>query len=150
MLSKYREENVVFPIIWNSRYTNMLKRCESWSGLVLTDFLTMLHVLVWLSAAITPRIVGRPTREELKERNILPGGRSHPSLHAAAVSLERAKAADTLNRKIELRPSKEEVIVVEHSSRHDDKINSLNFIRFSCCHPLLALQCWLFLFDPNF
>eukprot|EP00041_Stephanoeca_diplocostata_P027665 m.765731 g.765731 ORF g.765731 m.765731 type:complete len:828 (+) comp23222_c0_seq4:350-2833(+) len=60
--------------------------------------------------AITPRIVGRPTREELKERNILPGGSSHPSLHAAAVSLERAKAADTLNRKIELRPSKEEVV----------------------------------------
>lgn len=44
------------------------------------------------------------------ERNILPGGSSHPALHAGLLSLGRAKVEDALNRKIQTRPTKSEVV----------------------------------------
>eukprot|EP00037_Helgoeca_nana_P012989 m.119145 g.119145 ORF g.119145 m.119145 type:complete len:650 (+) comp21773_c2_seq1:133-2082(+) len=59
---------------------------------------------------LTTRLVGRPTQQELVARNIMPGGSSHPKLHAASVSLSWDMREATLNRKLSHRPTKDEVV----------------------------------------
>jgi len=60
--------------------------------------------------SIGTRLGSRPTQQELVARNIMPGGWSHPALHAASRALGRAKVGDALSRKFQTRPTKNEIV----------------------------------------